>query len=75
MKENPSFAVQANDYVNQVEDKWVSDQFTLVDRMKKRAKGSKTLIAQHEYESSESALANELERLDPNHERKSTTSE
>jgi len=67
MSERPRFNIHeaANDFVNRIEDQWVSQQFETVNQMKRRAEGSKTLNAQKEYESADNSLSREIARLTP----------
>ena len=73
MKEAPSIGDIANDFVIKTEDEWVNEQWETVDQLQRRAKGSHTLVAQHEFESARDRLSSELERLSyvvPNPEEK-----
>lgn len=63
MKESLSIINKAEDFVIEIEDQWVNEQFENVDQLHRRAKGSGTLIAQHEFESAKQKLSDELERL------------
>lgn len=63
MKETLSVPDLANDFVNEIEDRWVELEMECVDQLHQRAKGSHTLIAQKEFESAKDRLARELDRI------------